>query len=300
MSRIIWRIGVHPLVRGEARPKGNTPARHTEAGTPMNKRRVFLSDLHLDSIRNPRFARFQECLGVESRWAEEMFILGDLFEIWVGDDDDSELAERACATLREAAARTRVLVMVGNRDFLCGAAFAARTEVELIDDPFRTGDGQVLTHGDALCTADTAYAAFRATVRTPAWREQMLARPLEERRRIGAELRTASIADSANKPENIMDITPGAATQMAADHGVTTLIHGHTHRPGVHRNNILTRYVLGDWAHCGWLLRQWDDRFALECFSLSVPYETVSGHKSAKPKAIAPKGGPPVSIPRES
>ncbi len=238
----------------------------------MTKRRVYLSDVHLDSVGEPRFTRFQECLGSESRWADEVFILGDLFEAWVGDDDDSELAARVCAILREAAQHSRVLVMVGNRDFLCGAAFAARTGAELIDDPFRTGDGLVLTHGDALCTADTAYAQFRARVRTPAWCATMLAKPLEERRRIGTALRAASIANKANKAENITDITPGAARQLAADRGATTLIHGHTHRPGIHRSTTLSRYVLGDWTHCGWLLRQQGGRFDLECFSLSVPY----------------------------
>ena len=243
----------------------------------MTNRRIYLSDLHLDSVGDVRFARFQECLRRESGWAQEIFVLGDLFEVWVGDDDDAELAERVCGILRDAAMRTQVRIMVGNRDFLFGERFAARTRSVLIDDPFTTADGLVLTHGDALCTADTDYAQFRATVRAPAWRASMLAKPLDERRRVASELRAASLASQANKPENILDITPDAARRLATDKGAMIVIHGHTHRPGVHRSTALTRYVLGDWARCGWLLRQQGSRFDLECFSLGVPYR--SGHR---------------------
>ncbi len=265
----------------------------------MLRRRIFLSDLHLDSVRDARFARFRECLQSEAEWADEIVILGDLFEVWIGDDDDSELANQACATLREAAERTRILAMVGNRDFLCGVGFAMRTNIVPIDDPFLTQDGLLLTHGDALCTADTAYSNFRAWVRAPAWREAILAKPLSERRRIGAEMRTGSIANRANTMESITDVTPQAALGLAASHGSTTMVHGHTHRPGVHRNGTLTRYVLGDWAHCGWVLRQRNSRFDLECFSLSVPYGTAaSGQRSPRPKVAALRGG--NAIRRES
>ena len=237
-------------------------------------RRVYISDLHLETHQDARFARFREWLRHESRWADEIFILGDLFEAWVGDDDDSELAEQACAALREAAARIPVLAMAGNRDFLRGAGFAARTCATLIDDPFQTEDGLLLTHGDTLCTDDRVYAEFRATVRSAAWRENMLAKPLEARRRIGAEMRAASAASKANRAENIMDVNQAAVGHLSREHRAATLIHGHTHRPGIHRSAGLTRYVLGNWDRCGWMLRQQGHRFDLECFSLAVPYRT--------------------------
>ena len=238
----------------------------------IRRRRIFLSDLHLEAVDDDRFARFAECLYSESRWADEVFVLGDLFEVWVGDDDDSELAVAACAALRDASANARVLAMAGNRDFLWGSGFAERSGAVLIDDPYRTGDGLVLTHGDALCTGDTAYMEFRATVRAAAWREDMLARPLEERRSIGAGMRAASAAANANKADNIMDVAPDAVAGLLEGRAARALIHGHTHRPGVHRAGGPDRYVLGNWERCGWVLRQRDREFDLECFSLALPY----------------------------
>ena len=244
----------------------------------MNRKRVFLSDLHLAGVQGGAFARFGECLASEARWAEEIFILGDLFEAWIGDDDDSELAVRACSLLRGAAAAARVLLMPGNRDFLCGPGFESRTGATLIDDPYRTDDGLVLTHGDALCTADADYAEYRGTVRSTAWREEMLARPLEERRRIGAEMRAASRAANANKAGNIMDVTPAAVARLLEDQSARTIVHGHTHRPAMHRAPGGNRYVLGNWDRCGWVLRQRNQTFDLECFSLAVPYRRHDPH----------------------
>ena len=239
----------------------------------MAMRRVYLSDLHLQTERDERFARFSECLLSEARWADELVILGDLFEMWIGDDDDSELAKRACAVIRQASAHSRVLAMAGNRDFLRGSGFAERTGAVLIDDPFVTDDGLVLAHGDALCTDDADYAQLRCAVRSPAWQRDMLGRPLNERRRIGAEMRAVSIAGNANKAENIMDVTPRAVEHLLEAFRASILIHGHTHRPGIHRSGGITRYVLGNWERCGWILRQQRDDFELECFSLAVPYK---------------------------
>lgn len=236
--------------------------------------RIFLSDLHLDSVKSQAFARFSECLSCEADWADEIIVLGDLFEAWIGDDDDSDLAEGACSTLREAGRTTRVLLMPGNRDFLWGPGFASRTGATLIEDPHRTGDGLILTHGDALCTEDTDYAEFRRTVRSEAWRREMLARPLEERRRIGMQMRAESAAANANKADNIMDVTPAAVTGLRKDRAARTVIHGHTHRPAVHVAPEGARYVLGSWERCGWVLRERSGRFDLECFSLAIPYQS--------------------------
>ena len=199
-------------------------------------------------------------------------MLGDLFEMWIGDDDDSELADRACTSIARASADTRLLVMPGNRDFLCGPGFAERSGACLIEDPYLTDDGVLLCHGDALCTADIAYTELRVQLRSDAWRRDTLSRPLAERRRIGARMRAASIAANANKAEHIMDITASEAQRLSGAHGASVLIHGHTHRPGVHRHGRMIRYVLGNWDRCGWILRQQGQRFDLECFSLAVPY----------------------------
>ncbi|MCY4344550.1 MAG: UDP-2,3-diacylglucosamine diphosphatase [Gammaproteobacteria bacterium] len=235
-------------------------------------KRIFLSDLHLDNVQDQRFARFTECLESEAPWAEEVFILGDLFEAWIGDDDDSTLAERACAVLAQAARSASVKVMSGNRDFLIGERFAQRTGAGLLPDPFRTEDRLVLTHGDALCTGDEAYQAMRKVLRSPAWQAEMLAKPLAERRAAANGLRDASRASNAATPMAIMDADPAAAERLLDDLGGRMLIHGHTHRPAIHGHAKGLRYVLGDWARCGWLLRQTGQRFRLECFALDQPY----------------------------
>ena len=235
-------------------------------------RRVFLSDLHLDGIGDQRFARFAECLASEATWAAEVFVLGDLFEAWIGDDDDSTLATEACAALAQAAQSAAVGVMAGNRDFLLGERFAERTGARLLPDPFRTDDHLILAHGDALCTGDTAYQAMRKLFRSAAWQAEMLAKPLAERRVAANGMRTASRVSNATKPMAIMDANPEAADRLLQDLGGQALIHGHTHRPGIHRHSNGTRYVLGDWARCGWLLRQSGQRFRLECFALDRPY----------------------------
>ena len=235
-------------------------------------KRIFLSDLHLDSTRDQRFARFAECLETEAPWAEEVFILGDLFEAWIGDDDDSALANRACAVIARAAQSTEVGILAGNRDFLLGERFAERAGAQLLPDPFRTDDCLILAHGDALCIDDTAYQAMRKLFRSAAWQAETLAKPLAERRAAANGMRTASRASNAAKPMAIMDANSEAADRLFQDLDGQALIHGHTHRPGIHRHNSGTRYVLGDWARCGWLLRQAGQRFQLECFALDRPY----------------------------
>ena len=241
-------------------------------GTPASRQRIFIADLHLDGVADLRFARFAECLSVEARWADEIFILGDLFEAWLGDDDQGELAERVCAALWRASTYAKLRFMPGNRDFLCGAGFAQRSGATIIADPFVTDDNLILGHGDALCTNDEAYQRLRKQVRNPQWRRDLLARPLAERRTIAGGLRLASDAGKASKAEAVMDVAPEAVDGLFKNSKARILIHGHTHRPGVHRTANNTRYVLGDWMHCGWLLRQTGPVLQLECFSLAAPY----------------------------
>lgn len=238
-------------------------------------RRVFISDLHLESVQDPRFLRFRECLETESEWADELYVLGDLFEMWIGDDDDTELACEACEVLAQASKNTLLRVMHGNRDFLEGDGFAARTGACLIDDPFLTDDKVLLAHGDALCTDDHEYQRLRTQLRSDAWRAETLDKPLAERRAFGQSMRDASRATNANKADNIMDVNAAAVSTALDEAGASIMVHGHTHRPGVHRTGTVTRYVLGAWERCGWLLRQDADTFTLECFGIRHPYRST-------------------------
>ena len=234
--------------------------------------RVFISDLHLDAPTAPVFERFVDCLAGEAKYADEIYILGDLVEMWVGDDDDgaTALALRKC--LQSVTSQCPVFLMHGNRDFMFGPVFAEQTGVTLLEDPYLTDDGVLLSHGDLLCTDDAEYQAMRKMFRSAQWQAHTLSKSLDERKAFGQELRLQSLGTNANKPSNIMDVNSGATRALLEQHGTNQLIHGHTHRPGMHRTNDTRRIVLGAWQRCGWLCRQLDDRFSLECFPLARRY----------------------------
>ena len=223
---------------------------------------LFISDLHLDAGHPAATQLLLQLLGGRVRQAEALYILGDLFEAWIGDDDDSEPGQtvgdalQACST-----SGTAVYIMHGNRDFLLGAHFMHRSGATLLDDPAIIdlyGTPVLLTHGDLLCTEDTQYQAFRHQVRDPRWQRKFLARPLVERRRLAAEMRDASHVAKDLKPEAIMDVSASAVTGMMRRHGVRRLIHGHTHRAAIHEFDLdgaaAQRMVLGDWYVSGSLL----------------------------------------------
>ena len=205
---------------------------------------------------------------------DAIYILGDLFEVWVGDDDDSPLSCTVRAALAAAARRCPVFVMRGNRDFLFGERFAADTSATLVPDPTVAevdGERVLLAHGDAYCTADAEYQRARARLRSAAWQQEVLAQSLTERRRLAATLRAESRAANANKPDNIMDVTPQAVANALADADAATLVHGHTHRPAIHDvGDGRRRIVLGDWQRCGWKLTLRRGDAALTCFPLGV------------------------------
>ncbi len=239
-------------------------------------RRIFISDLHLEDPQGAAFARFAECLAVESTRVDEIYILGDLVEMWIGDDDDSPTATR----LREVLARTvgdcAVYLQHGNRDFLFSTEFCEATGVQLIADPFCTEDGVLLSHGDLLCTDDTEYQSMRTLLRSDAWQQDILSKTLAERKAFGQALREQSKSSNANKAANIMDVNAEAVAALVAEHQPSSgvLIHGHTHRPGIHQIEAGQRIVTGAWELCGWLCRQHDQQFQLECFSLARRYGT--------------------------
>ena len=235
---------------------------------------LFVSDLHIDAGRPHVLKGLQRLVEAEAPAADALYILGDLAEVWIGDDDNSETADALRQTLSRAADLCPLRIMHGNRDFLLGSRFASEVGGELIDDPHVAEiDGRrvLLAHGDALCTEDTAYQFARRLFRSAAWQRDMLAKSLDERRGIARQMRRESKAANANKAENIMDVTPAEVVALMQRTGCATLIHGHTHRPGVHdvplEDGVGTRYVLGDWDRCGWFIR-FNETPELACFPL--------------------------------
>ncbi len=217
---------------------------------------LVISDLHLQEDRPDITGAFLRFLGGPARDAKALYILGDLFESWIGDDDDSALAAEVQAALRQCTESGIVChVMHGNRDFLIGERFAAATGVILLDDPTVVdlhGLPTLLMHGDTLCTGDAAYLAFRAQVRDPAWQARFLSQPIEARRVFAWHAREQSRLHTGRAAAELMDVTPAAVVEAMRKAGVTRLIHGHTHRPGTHSVEIpglghAKRIVLGDW-----------------------------------------------------
>ncbi|WP_374264906.1 UDP-2,3-diacylglucosamine diphosphatase [Zoogloea sp.] len=216
----------------------------------------FISDLHLCADRPALTAVFERYLAGPARGAQALYILGDLFEYWAGDDDlDDPLNTHVAAQLAAlAAVGCRIYFMPGNRDFLLGADFARRAHLEILPEPTLVPLGDtsaLLCHGDSLCTDDLAYQAFRQQVRNPAWQVQFLGQPLATRKQIIAGVRMQSEAAKSGKAAAIMDVNAEAVAALLRQHGFPRLIHGHTHRPAEHRVDVdghtCERWVLADW-----------------------------------------------------
>lgn len=215
----------------------------------------FISDLHLAEDTPALNALFIRTLDDWQGRIEALYILGDLFEYWVGDDDVSPFLDTMLGAMARFARHTPLYVMHGNRDFLLGAGFEARSGARLLPDPTlieACGDRILLTHGDALCTDDLAYQVFRAQSRNPAWQAAMLARPLAERHAFARQARVQSeTARREHGVSAISDVTESAVQALLAAHDWPTLVHGHTHRPGVHLHRdgerSARRWVLPDW-----------------------------------------------------
>ncbi|WP_413671769.1 UDP-2,3-diacylglucosamine diphosphatase [Massilia cellulosiltytica] len=236
---------------------------------------LFISDLHLQAS-HPRTAEaFFRFLAERAAHAERLYLLGDIFEYWAGDDDLDDPFNRSVATAlrRVSDGGTAVYWLGGNRDFLVGTGFADAAGLTLLPEPHVAtiaGRQVVLVHGDAQCTDDVKYMAFRAQVRDPAWQSQFLAMPLAQRKAIIAGLREGSRAAHGEKPYEIMDVTPAAVAALHADTGTDVIIHGHTHRPALHEAGGQRRYVLPDWeldadpVRGGWIAIDEDGRI-LRC-----------------------------------
>ena len=227
---------------------------------------LFASDIHLSAHRPAAVTAFTEFLAGPVRRADRLYLLGDVFDLWLGDDDDrSPHPEVETALAETVSAGVPVDLIRGNHDFLLGDAFAGRTGCRLVDEPLVVevmGERAVLLHGDTLCTRDAEYQTFRRYARDPGNQREFLARPMEKRAREAAKIRATSNTRTRLKPEDIMDVTGDEVVRVLSECGATRMIHGHTHRPAVHELDLAdgpaTRVVLGDWYDRGTVL-VWDE-----------------------------------------
>lgn len=218
---------------------------------------LFISDLHLHQTRPETSAAFFRFLRDDAIHADALYILGDLFEYWVGDDQlDHDPLSKEVANALKTLANTGVSIyfMHGNRDFLISQRFAATAHLTLLDDPtviHINGSALLLLHGDTLCTDDVAYQQFRIQARDPAWQAGVLAKPYTERIALAQNIRARSDSEKATKSEIIMDVTIATVERVFAKYNYIDMIHGHTHRPMQHNhtvdNHVCHRQVLADW-----------------------------------------------------
>lgn len=251
----------------------------TETANNKNKT-LFISDLHVESVNSAVFRSLLSLLDHQARGADALYILGDLFEAWVGDDDINEAGDQIAGALQALSQQgTRIYLMHGNRDFLLGPDYAARCGGELIQEPLVVdlyGQSVVLLHGDSLCTRDTAYMSYRAQVRDPAWQKTFLQRPLLERHMVAQQIRQQSKDANSHKASDIMDVTHQEVIDLLAKLQVNLMIHGHTHRPGIHTIRLTepingkheaVRIVLGSWDSKAWMLEFSADGYDLKHFN---------------------------------
>jgi UDP-2,3-diacylglucosamine hydrolase len=231
---------------------------------------LFVSDLHLDAQSTQANERFLTFLRTQGAQARVLYILGDLFEAWIGDDDPDRVKGRICAGLRQLTdGGTPCFVLHGNRDFLLGSEFAARTGCRLLPDPvIATFDDEpvLLTHGDALCVDDHPYQELRTTVRSPTWQQRFLKLPLSTRELLANQVRRGSQAHTSRTIPYVMDVNEAAVSAVWRT-GVGRIIHGHTHRPGIHaatfEGRAVERLVLGAWYEQGSYLLRDSGRYEL-------------------------------------
>lgn len=239
---------------------------------------LFISDLHLDAeipAITKCFLRYVE----GAAGCDALYILGDFFELWVGDDDRNQLTDTVAHALTTLASTgTKIYLMHGNRDFLLGKAYAESCSAQLLNDPTVIdcyGKKLVLMHGDSLCTRDIEYMKFRKMVRSERWQNDFLERSLVERHMIAQQTRQQSKEKSSHKASDIMDVTPQEVLDVLHEKQVNILVHGHTHRPSVHTIRLqepingrleALRIVLGSWDSKGWALEFSKDGYDLKHF----------------------------------
>jgi UDP-2,3-diacylglucosamine hydrolase len=238
---------------------------------------LLISDLHLEQERPDISRAFLHFLEHRASEAEALYILGDFFEVWIGDDAISHFQRSIAQALRQLSdSGTRIYLMHGNRDFMIGQAFCREAGCSLLRDPSLVelaGEKVLLMHGDSLCTQDEAYMRLRRWLRNPLALFILRNLPLATRRKLARKLRKESREQTRLKASDIVDVTPAEVPRIMAAHGVRTLIHGHTHRPAVHQLEVAgqpaRRIVLGDWDSQGWALQVDNQDWQLAPFSLS-------------------------------
>lgn len=248
--------------------------------TDNKNKTLFISDLHLDSASGNILRSLLEILDTRSKGADAVYILGDLFEAWVGDDDQCDTADAVAAALSALSQDgTKIFLMHGNRDFLIGEDYAARCGATLLEEPTVIdcyGKRVALVHGDSLCTRDSAYMTYRKQMRDPAWQQAFLARPLLERHMVAQQLRQQSQEANSQKASDIMDVTHQEVINLMESLEVNILIHGHTHRPGIHTIRLsreingsteAVRIVLGSWDQKAWVLEFTPEGYDLKPFA---------------------------------
>ncbi|RRV38116.1 UDP-2,3-diacylglucosamine diphosphatase [Pseudomonas sp. o96-267] len=237
---------------------------------------LLISDLHLEEKRPDITRAFLHFLVTRARQAEALYILGDFFEVWIGDDGMTPFQHEIARALREQSnAGTRIYLMHGNRDFLIGKAFCREAGCTLLSDPHTVqigGETVLLMHGDSLCTLDVGYMKLRRWLRNPLSLLILRNLPLSTRQKLARKLRNESRAQTRMKASDIVDVTPQEVIKVMAEYGVRTLIHGHTHRPAVHELEVngqpARRIVLGDWDRQGWALQVDEQGFNQAPFEL--------------------------------
>ena len=232
----------------------------------------FVSDIHLSEKRPDLANAFKAFLNESKEACTHLFILGDLFEIWIGDDDDNLFHKDIKTTLSEFVLDgPEVFFMHGNRDFLIGKTFANEVGISIISDPYSldiNGLKTILSHGDFLCTDDSDYIEFRNNVRSEEWQKDFLAKSIDERNEIANLLRSKSKNATSEKSLEITDANLETVNNFIQENNPDIFIHGHTHRPKIHQHNLTKRVVLGDWDKYGWYLSIEENSLNLKEFKI--------------------------------
>jgi len=236
---------------------------------------LFISDLHLSTMHPLSSERFLHFANHIDPQTESLYILGDLFEYWAGDDDlDDPFHRTITGTLRRLAGQgIKIYLMHGNRDFLMAEKLSRACSARMLNDPTMLdlyGIPTLISHGDALCTDDVDYQTFRRQVRSPSWQQQFLAQPLSQRKAQIEQMRLLSEQEKRHKQMSIMDVNTDTVSALLREHGYPRLIHGHTHRPARHLHHL-------DGHKCErWVLGDWDTKAnALRCDSSGVRWEII-------------------------
>ena len=227
----------------------------------------FISDLHIDNKRDDIKKAFFNFLNEIASDFENLFIIGDLFEVWVGDDYQDQTVLEVIKELKKFSSKGRnIFIMHGNRDFLLGKDFCDEFGGKIVDDPYIFEFNQkkiYVSHGDNFCIDDTEYHDFKKMVRSPEWQKNFLNQTLSERLKIASGLRKDSSSLNKNKDEYLMDVNLSEVESIASKESIDVIIHGHVHRPKIHHEKFGIRYVLGDWDKNFWYLSLKNNEFDL-------------------------------------